>query len=206
MFLRRWIGDIRTKTKGMDGNDRAEYIAEYYWYHILLAFLAIGFVVLLLYHVTAGRRTVSFACIIVNEKVDYERDRSLTEELAQAMNLDAKRVRVDSDYRVSYTGHIEEGSNESDYEKFFFGWSEGEFDAVVMPESFLAYCEELGGAFRSIAQDGTERIPLAGTRLAQSVGENAADPMMIVFPANGKHEKEAETFLQLFAASGGAGQ
>ncbi len=196
MILRRWIDDIRTKTKGMNGNDRAEYIAEYYWYHILLAFLGIGFAVLLLYHVTAGRRTVSFACLIVNEKVDYERDRSLAEELAQVMDLNTKYIRVDSDYRISYPGHAEEGNNESDYEKFFFGWSEGEFDAVVMPESFLSYCEGLGGEFRVVSEDGAKSIPLSGTCLSGRIREDAADPMMIVFPSNGEHEKEAAAFLQ----------
>ena len=121
MFVRRWIRDIRITTKDMSPADQAEYIAEYYWYHILLAFLVIGLLALIVYHVTAGRRVVSFACIIVNETVDYERDGVLADEFARALSLDPKTVRVDSDYRISYTGHEQKGSNESDYEKFFFG-------------------------------------------------------------------------------------
>ncbi len=196
MILRGWIDDIRIKTKGMNGNDRAEYIAEYYWYHILLAFLGIGLVVLLLYHVTAGRRAVSFACIIVNEKIDAARDRSLAEEFAQALAQETKKIRVDSDYRISYPGHVEEGSNESDYEKFFFGWSEGEFDAVIMPRSFFSYCTELGGEFRSISEEGARSIPLDETVLSGEIMENAGDPMVIVFPSNGEHEREAGLFLE----------
>ena len=195
MFFRRWIEDIRSKTKGMSGSDRAEYIAEYYWYHILLAFIGVGLAVLIVYHVTVGRRTVSFACVIVNEMTDYERDRSLSDELAKVMNLDAGHIRVDSDYHVSYTGHTETGKNESDYEKFFFGWSMGELDAVIMPESFFAYCRELGGEFRNVFGDGMFCVPLAKTRLSGKIEENSEDPMVIAFPANGKNEKEAEAFL-----------
>ncbi len=202
MFFRRWIEDIRTKTKGMSGSERAEYIAEYYWYHILLLFLGIGLVVLIGYHVTAGRRTVSFACVIVNEKTDYERDDALVGRLAEAMNLSPERVRVDSDYHISYTGHIEVGNNESDYEKFFFGWSMGELDAVVMPASFFRYCQGLSGKFRTVSADGADAVPLGSTQLADVIRESADDPMLIVFPSEGKHEKEAEDFLRYITDGG----
>ncbi len=196
MFVRRWIRDIRTATKNMGPADRAEYIAEYYWYHILLAFLVIGLLALIVYHVTAGRRVVSFACIIVNETVDYERDSALSGEFAEALNLDPDRVRVDSDYRISYTGHEQKGNNESDYEKFFFGWSEGELDAIVLPESFLSYCEEVGGELRAVSEDGAVSIPLRKTKLQGRIRDDGNDPMVIVFPADGLHEEETAAFAE----------
>lgn len=197
-----WIRDIRTKTKGMNGSDRAEYIAEYYWYHILLIFAGICLLVLVVYHVTLGRRTVSFACIIVNERVDYERDSLMAEELAQSLELPVKSVRVDSDYRISYPGHEERGNNESDYEKFFFGWSQGELDAVIMPESFLSYCEEVGGELIAVAEDGTDAVPLSETPLLDWIGDDEEDPMMVIFPSTGTNRENAEKFFRLWGTAG----
>ena len=196
MFWRKWIDDIRKSTRNMSKSDRAEYIAEYYWYHILLTFLGIVLFVLVIYHVTAGRRTVSFACVIVNEAVDHERDSDLAEEFAEALGLDVKKVRVDSDYRISYPGHVEEENNESDYEKFFFGWSQGELDVVILPESFFAYCQGLGGSFRTLTEDGALTLPLSETSLSESIRDNAEDPMVIMFPSDGTHEEAAQEFLQ----------
>ena len=193
---RKWIRDIRKSTQGMDGTGRAEYIAEYYWYHILLTFIGIFLLVLLIYHLTSGRRTVSFACIIVNEKPDSRRDAQMAEEIAEILKLDPKTVRVDSDYRVSFPGHTQEGSNASDYEKFFFGWSQGELDAVVMPESLVDYCLSLGGELRTLKEDGSVCLSIADTPLAARIGDDASDPMMIVFPAEGVHEEEVGSFLE----------
>ena len=201
MFIRRWICDIRTATKNMSPEDRMEYIAEYYWYHILLAFLVIGLLMLTVYHITAGRRVVSFACIIVNEAVDHERDSALAGEFAKALDLDPGRVRVDSDYRISYTGHEQTGNNESDYEKFFFGWSEGELDAVVLPESFLSYCEEVGGELRVVSEDGAVSIPLRETKLRDRILDNEEDPMVLVFPIDGLHEEETAAFVEYISES-----
>lgn len=194
MFFIKWIRDIRRNTIGMSPADRADYIAEYYWYHILLTFLGIGLVILTIYHVTAGRRTVSFACVIVNEKVDYERDRLLQEEFSGVLGLEPSAVRVDSNYRISYPGHEERGSNESDYEKFFFGWSQGELDTVILPESFLAYCTELGGEFRAVREDGTVEIPLGETPMAGLIEDHEEDGMMVVFPSTGANRENAEAF------------
>ena len=35
MVVRKWIEDIRTKTKEMSREQTVEYVATYYWYHIL---------------------------------------------------------------------------------------------------------------------------------------------------------------------------
>ena len=112
------------------------------------------------------------------------------------LDLDPKTVRVDSDYHISYTGHEQKGNNESDYEKFFFGWSEGELDAVILPESFLSYCEEAGGELRTVSEDGAVSIPLSGTKLKDRVRDNEEDPMVIAFPIDGLHEAQAAAFTK----------
>lgn len=190
----RWIRNIREKTSGMDSAERAEYIADYYWYHILLTFLAAALFVLLVYHAACGRRTVSFACVIVNEKPDTGRDRELSGEIAGMLGVDEEKIRVDSDYRISFPGHTEEGSNESDYEKFFFGWSQGELDAVVMTESFYAYCLTLDPRLRALPAEGSVPLPLRETVLTSWICEGEEDPMVLIFPADGKNEAAAEAF------------
>ncbi len=203
MLWYKWIRKIQRATEDMDGTQTAEYIAEYYWYHILLTFLGIGLFVLIVYHVTAGGRNLSLACVIVNERADQERDRALREEIAQALDLEEETVRVDSEYHISYPGHAEQGNNESDYEKFFFGWSQGELDVVILPESFLRYCKSLGGEIRTLAEDGTDCIPLRQTVFAGKIEDPSADPMMVIFPADGEHTEETGRLCAYLLTGGG---
>lgn len=199
MLIKKWTADIKKNTAGMDRTAKAEYIAEYYWYHILIAFLAVGAVALVIYNATFGRRTVSFECAIVNTDTDDARDGSLESAFADALGLPEKEVRVDSAYQVSYKGDgISDTANAVDYsgyDKFFFGWSNGEIDAAVVPQSLLEYCEELGGGLDAVDDTGTVSIPLAATSLSESIGDRADDPMVIIFPENGKHKKAAAAFV-----------
>lgn len=194
-MIGRWIADIRAKTKDMDRARTAEYIADYYWYHILFAVLGIFLIILLSYHLTWGRRTVSFACAIVNERADTARDAALATKFAEYSGVDENEVRIDSHYRVSYAGHEEEGAIESDYEKFFFGWSQGELDAVILPESLYRYVDRLGGRTVDIAGNGITAVPLNETAFAKEIADSSADPMVLIFPSTGKHHSESEQFL-----------
>lgn len=206
MFVRGWIRDIRQKTSDMSRTDKVEYIAEYYWYHILLTFLAAGVLLLIVYNFTFGRQTVSFKCAVINEETDDERDAALEENLAQSLDLKRSEVQVDSAYQVSYEGHEIAGSAESTmetggtdytgYDKFFFGWANGELDAVILPESLLQYCEKLGGELRQVDAEGNVSIALQDTSLAEEFADSEEDPMVVAFPANGKHEEAAGEFLR----------
>lgn len=195
MFAGKWVKDIKEKTSGMSKEKRIEYIAEYYWYHILIFCLIVVLLILTVYHLAVGRRSSSFTCIIVNEKIDLERDQELCELLSKQLKLSSSEIRADSSYRISYTGHKEEESNESNYEKFFFGWSEGEFDAVIMPETFYQYCKELGAEFRNVSGRKQEYLPLNKTVLKNYINDNKKDSMLIVFPSTGRHEKKTLRFV-----------
>ena len=41
-MIKEWAEDIRSKTKNMSKEQRAEYVMTYYWYHILLGALFLG--------------------------------------------------------------------------------------------------------------------------------------------------------------------
>ncbi len=196
----RWIRELRENTAQMKRGQRAAYIAEYYWYHILLTFLAAAAVVLAIYNFTVGRQTVSFACAIINEQTDDERDSALCALLSDALNLQEKEITVDSNYKVSYGAAAQTDAfgsvDYTGYDKFFFGWSGGDLDVVVMPSSLLSYCLELGGEFRSFQSEEGVSIELKDTLLASFIQDNPEDPMVVVCPLNGKHEEAAEKFLQ----------
>ena len=148
--MRKWIEDIKEKTKNMSTEKTLEYIANYYWYHIVLFLLFMTIVILFFYHIIFGDRHMQFQCVIINQEVDYDRDAKLEDDFASFANQNSKKISVDSDYLLSYEDVKLKGVNESSYEKFFFNWSSGEIDAVIMPESFYNYCKSLDAEFEAI--------------------------------------------------------
>ena len=78
----------------------------------------------------------------MNQKIDSDRDVVLSEEFATFSGLDAKRIVFDSDYVISYkkTEEKQDAGNESGFDKFFFQWSKGELDAVILTKDFLNNC------------------------------------------------------------------
>lgn len=132
----------------MDREQAVEYVLMYYWYHILLGTIALGLIILLIYHVGWGRnRKPEFTCVIVNQEVDFLRDARMAEDFSGFSGIREEKLSIDSDYLISYDEVQIPEANESSYEKFFFNWSSGVIDAMIMPESFYEYCLELGGVF-----------------------------------------------------------
>lgn len=211
--MKNWADDIWEKTKHMDRNAKAEYILDYYWYHILLGFLTLCLLALGIYHVTWGKKKTAFSLVIVNQQINAERDKKLRDGFAGFSAIPVKQIQADSDYMISYADVQLKGINESSYEKFFFGWSAGAVDAVVMPESFYHYCKEQNGRFLPLTrlavpvQPGPEELFLKedgiyyGIYVEQSYLsayflDNAYDPYVLVFPTEAKHQKAAGRFLE----------
>jgi len=188
--MREWIRDIREKTADMDRSQAFQYIAGYYWYHLLIGFLLSGIVVLLIYHILWGDRSREFTCVIVNQATDYERDRKLAEQFAAYSGMKDEEILIDSDYQISYGDKQLEGIKESSYEKFFFNWQAKEIDAMVMPKSFCEFCREQGGIFQE------EKIPARMTRIGDTMMEEEDDPVYLVFAADTKHKKACGMFRE----------
>lgn len=55
-MLKKWIKDIRVKTKNMDRKETIEYIAAYYWYHILIAAVVLIIISIAVYHLAWGKQ------------------------------------------------------------------------------------------------------------------------------------------------------
>ena len=184
------IQNIRQRTKHLDKKEKAEYIAEYYWHYFLIIAILFTLSILVVYHLAVGRQKPAFACIIVNQSVDYERDAALAKKISDTLSLPYKKVRVDSQYRISYPGHVEKDAIESNYEKFFFGWAEGELDAVILPKRFLSYIRELGGETL-----GGE-VPLSETELGSWIALEGGEDYYLIVPETTEHQKRAEQFLE----------
>lgn len=184
----KWIRDIREKTADMDREQAFTYVMSYYWYHILAAGILLGLTLLLVYHIGWGDRRKEFTCVMVNQEIDYGRDKKLAEEFGAYAGLEAKEILIDSDYQISYRDKQMENAKESSYEKFFFNWQAKEIDAMVMPESFYEYCQEQGGVFMK------EKIPVGMTILKDTLTEESGDPVYLVFVADTKHGKLCEEF------------
>lgn len=214
--MKKWIrgirDDIAAKTKDMSREQAAEYVLAYYWYHILLGAMALGLSILLIYHVGWGKnRKPEFSCVIVNQEVDFPRDARITEEFAVFAGVNAKTLSVDSDYLISYGDVQLPEANESSYEKFFFNWSSGVIDAMVLPESFYEYCLDLGGGFldlrklgsgevrealEGLAEEECTALCVRGTALEKWLQTGEEDPLLLVFPMEMKHRELSGKFLE----------
>lgn len=215
-IVRKWMEDIRTKTKHMNREQKWEYVLMYYWYHILLGAILLGLVILLIYHIVWGRnRKPDFTCVIVNQEVDFPRDAEIAEEFSSFSGIGAKKLSIDSDYLISYEDVRLPEANESSYEKFFFNWSSGLIDVMVLPESFYEYCLKLGGEFCDLREIlpaekldcleeqmnpecGQEyrRIYIEGTALEGWLQTEEGDPPVLVVPVEMKHKELSGKFLE----------
>lgn len=205
-MVKQWIVNIRddilTKTKDMSREQAAEYVLTYYWYHMLLGALALGLALLLIYHVGWGRnRKPEFSCVIVNQEVDFPRDEEIAEDFSAFSGIRTKKVSVDSDYLISYEDVQLSEANESSYEKFFFNWSSGVIDAMILPESFYEYCLSLGGEFLDLrelgsGEEGVSAVCVKGTVLEKWLQMDTGDPLLLVFPVEGKHREQSRRFLE----------
>ncbi|MDO4340074.1 MAG: hypothetical protein Q4C91_18615 [Eubacteriales bacterium] len=208
--MKNYVKEIQTKTAGMSKGDKISYIITYYWYHILGLLAGIGLVVFLIIHsiaVLTGAEHADFTCILVNQKIDDQRDNEIRQSFAASAGIDEKKIVVDSDYNISYGETKLEGVNESSYEKFFFKWRNEELDAVILQESFYEYIKELGGAYRDLDEFETGDLELyedqgvhtavliEKTRIDDYLINETGEQLFLVFPQNGQHPSLCQAFL-----------
>ena len=200
---------IRENTEGMSGKEKMSYILTYYWYHLLGIVAVLGLIVFLIVHFAFPEEKPLFTCALVNQRIDSSRDQKLAEDFAEYVDLSQKQVVFDSDYIVSYNETEEKesnDSNESGFDKFFFKWSGGELDAVVMTEDFMSYCLEIGGAFYPADEfdvagldvcevQGVSAIKVSGTKLESDLDGTEKDDLVLVFPDTGKQKENCQKFI-----------
>lgn len=224
-MFKKWIEDIRVKTKNMDRKGTIEYIAAYYWYHILTAAIVLVLISITVYHLAWGRQKKSFTLAIVNQQIDYERDERLLNQFSESSGIKSRKLSVDSDYLFSYGDIKLEGVNENSFEKFFLGWSSGFIDAAVIPESLYRYCISQDGVFTGLEEicpdilqkDNEERerreaclyiddgkytgIYIEKTKFAKDFIIDSSDPAILVFlENNNSHMAQCRKFIKFVLA------
>lgn len=107
------LEDIKAKTSAMDRKEAISYTLTYYWYHILGIVLAAALILLFVGHYLFGNQKPVFTCVMVNQRMDDNRDQRIAKSFADAAGLPEKQVVVDSDYNFSYDQTMLEGVNES---------------------------------------------------------------------------------------------
>lgn len=210
MFWKKWVTDIREKTSEMNRKDRRSYIMTYYWPHMLGGISIIALILLFGGHYLFGNVKPEFTCVMVNQRIDTQRDEQIAESFSREAGLKKKEVVIDSDYNFSFGENRIEGVNESSYEKFFFQWQNGELDAVIISESFYRYCIEMGGKFRSIEEgeigefepymddDKCTAVVLGNDSFTETVFGRENERLLLAFPETGKHEANSQAFLKYF--------
>ena len=212
MGLRSVRDDIRKKTEGMTRKQKAGYIFTYYWYWMALAAAAVAIVIYLIVHFTVGVRrpqyTLAMADAVQNESLNEE----IADSFADENGLDQRRVIVDSGYVFSFGDYTFANTDNTGYDRFFFQWGNGEFDAVLMSEDLYSYCKSIGGEFVSL--DGADlcgmeayRDPddarvtgaVVGTDPFMKEAADRDEDLLLVFPAEGKHQNLNEAMIRTVA-------
>ena len=200
---------IKENTDGMSGKEKLSYILTYYWYHLLGIVAVLGLIVFLVVHFAFPEEKPLFTCALVNQRIDSSRDQKLAGDFADYANISRGQVVFDSDYIISYNETEEKESNdanESGYDKFFFKWSGGELDAVVMTEDFMSYCLDIGGTFYSADEfdvtgmdvckvQDVSAIKVSGTKLEEDLDGTEKDDLVLVFPDTGKQKENCQKFI-----------
>lgn len=221
------FGKIKENTKDMNRKETLQYIVTYYWYHILGALVVLGLLIFLVVHFVFPEEKPLFKCALINQKIDSDRDAVLSEAFSKFSGLDGKRIVFDSDYIISYKQTDEEtdneinstidnktkenqtAGNESGFDKFFFQWSKGELDAVILTKDFLEYCTSVGGEYYSADEfdtkdlklceaGSTKAIGLTGTKLESELdGLNGTEKeeLVLAFPATGSHKEMCQKYI-----------
>ncbi len=225
------FGKIKENTKDMNRKETLQYIVTYYWYHILGVLAVLGLLIFLVVHFAFPEEKPLFKCALINQKIDSDRDAELAEAFSKSSGIDGKRIVFDSDYIISYkqtdekidseigneinstmdneTEENQTAGNESGFDKFFFQWSKGELDAVILTKDFLEYCTSVGGEYYSADEfdtkdlnlceaGGTKAIELAETKLESELdGLNGTEKeeLVLVFPATGNHKEMCQKYI-----------
>jgi len=205
--MKQFFKKIHDTTAHMGRRQKAEYILTYYWYHMLGVLAAAGLTIFIIVHFAFAPDPPAFTCVLVNQAIDWQRDAQVAEAFSGDSGIETDLIVIDSDYNISYPGHELKGINESSYEKFFFKWANHEIEAAVMPESFLKYCSSLGGVYREMDEFDTGSLELfksggeavgimaEKTRLADYMVNETGEPLILVFPVEGKNQENCQTFI-----------
>lgn len=204
--MRKYIQDIKEKTKGMSKRDCLKYVVTYYWYHIFIIIGAIALILFLLIRFFS-KDNPAFTCVRVNQVWDDKLDDKLAEDFSKKSKLNQDEIAIDSDYNFSYGDVLLDGVNESSYDKFFLRWHNRELDAIIFPESCYEYCKEMGGTYRNLDEMEVGNLPLYeddGIHTAVKIEETGwgqylekitEEELLLVFPTEGKHLEECQKFL-----------
>lgn len=203
-YMETIIGNMQCMTR----KQRFEYIITYYWYHILGIITMIALILFLFFHINAmGKEQIEFACVLVNQDINFQRDEALRDDFSKFASIDSEKISIDSDYNISYGNIMLNGVNESSYEKLFFKWRNKEIDAIIMPESFYQYCKGLGAVYENPKLLGANGLPLyedngsytaikvSETILKEYMVDSLQEEMLLVFLSEGKHKENCKQFV-----------
>lgn len=207
-MVKKWILDIREKTANMNRKEKIAYVAQYYWYHILITAAVIALIFIFGSHMIFRRDPV-FTCVAVNQKTDTDWEKAVSEGFAGTLAVKPERVSVDSSCRFSYDDVKSEAANESSYEKFFLQWRYNELDAVIIPESFYKHCKKMSGRFLEVDKMGIKGLEVYednGKKTAFVLGEDGnGEKVLLAFPSSGKHEDTCRKFARFVNEMGQQG-
>lgn len=223
-MIKAWYAAEKEKTAEMTKEQKINYIIEYYLAFIIGAFVLVIAIVWLVFHFVADDKEEGFNCALVNCAVEGN-SIELSDEMTKFFGYDPKEKEAyfDIDYQIAYPGVDNEAADNSFYEKFFLNIRMEVLDAVIMPQSFMEYCNTVGHPFYDVYdvlseeqiktyepyflkgkdEEGNEYtcgIDISKSEFFDEMGiygvkANEKEPLVLAFAYGGKHLEESREFL-----------
>ncbi len=208
--------DKKRQWQSMTWPEKLDHIWTYYRAWIFSAVFVIAGAVWLVSRYLLDNEECGFSLGLINGYME-KGDVALSAELDEFFGFQEGETYAyfDTAYQFSYTGVENSAGDNSFYEKFFLNIRMGELDAVIMPESFFEYCNDLEPIFcdvRSVlseeqqgawedyyvmgqTEDGAayacgidiSHLDYINAEGMGFVGENNGEAFILAFPVTGEH-------------------
>ena len=209
----------------MSKKEKAEYIFTYYKAWMVTAVIVIAAIVWVLSRYVFSNSESVLNVALINGYMRLS-DTDMSETLDEYFELDTTDMYTyfDTQYQLSYTGVENTAGDTSFYEKFFLNVRVGSLDAVIMPESFMEYCNSLEPIFADVTEildeeqldywedylvmgtdeDGNEyacgldisHLSFIKEEEMGFVGDNDGEAFILAFPITGEAGEACQTFLE----------
>lgn len=223
-MIKAWYAAEKEKTAEMTKEQKVQYVIDYYTGFIAGSVVVLIAICWLIYHFAFDNKEYGFNCALVNCSMETGSS-ELSDRLTEYYGYNPRKetASFDSGYQIAYPGVDNEAADNSFYEKFFLNIRMEMLDAVIMPQSYMEYCNTVGHTFYDVYDvldaeqikkyepyfvkgkddEGVEYtcgIDIGKMQFFDKMGiveveANKGEPFILSFAFGGKHLEESRKFL-----------
>ncbi len=178
MAIRDEIKKENIKLKDMPPKKKAEYIWEYYKIPIIIAVLAVIFIVTFVRDYRINKRPYYIDAIVINSDIAYSADNYILNDFIKYAGVDTKAYNIAVDTSIIMDEEKLDQMTMANSQKVMALFAAGELDVVIGPDSIMDQYGKME-AFRDISQvisdDRIKELSDAGFEVYQATAYEEDD-------------------------------